>query len=130
MAAKVSNTKVISKISLTEIFQGKYCCLNGSNSPNCDIVTKPPPSVKTTPFRGPSYLPQPTIKTTRVPYVPQTYTHGPPATYTYSYKWTNKPWSRDPKQSTVTYTTKTTPKYSYESPSNRLAYAGADENSV
>lgn len=137
MAEKVnSNWEVIANKSWTENFQGKYCCLNGSNSPNCDAATKPTrvpvtyPTVRTTKFKGPLYLPQSTIKTTRVPYVTQTYTYGSPATFTYKYNWTNQPWSRDPRQSTVTYTTTTTPKYSYEGPSNRLSYAGEDDNSV
>lgn len=134
-AEGVSQFSLHKNIFEPKIFQGKYCCLNGSNSPNCDGPTVPtrttPATVKTTKFKGPLYLPQPTVKTTRVPYVPQTYTWGSPATYTYSYKWSHGPWSHGPTRSTVTYTTSTTPKYAYNGPSNHgLSYAGEDDNSV
>lgn len=128
------NEIILLNILKTIFFPGKYCCLNGSNNPNCEGPTIPtrttPATVKTTKFKGPLYLPQPTIKTTRVPYVTQTYTYGSPATYTYSYRWSHGPWSRDPSHSTVTYTTTTTPKYAYDGPSNRISYAGEDDNSV
>lgn len=134
MAEEVSRKQIFLEAILKKFFVGKYCCLNGSNNPNCDgptVTTRTTPGTKkTTPFKGPSYLPQPTIKTTRVPYVPQSSTYGSPATYHYSYKWTHGTWTSGPTHSTTTYTTTTTPKYAYNGPIKQLKYAGEDDNSI
>lgn len=114
-------------------FSGKYCCTNGLNNPNCEETTTPrpvtPTKLETTtkstigttkkPFKGPTYLPLPTIRTTREPTTPDNYTWGSRGTHTYSYKWSFAPWSRDPRSRTVIYSTTPEPKYAYDRPSNR-----------
>lgn len=133
-------------------FPGKYCCTNGLNNPNCEETTTPRPVTRTKldtttrptigttrptigttkkPFKGPTYLPLPTIRTTREPTTPDNYTWGSRGTNTYTYKWSFAPWSRDPRWSTVIYSTTPEPKYAYDGPSNGPVYKDDfEDNSV
>lgn len=136
MAEKVNCFKKYSRdFERTKSFTiGKYCCTNGANNPRCDQATTRTTRATaptTTKFKGPPYLPQPTIKTTRGPTTTDHYTYGSRPTNTYHFSWTHGLWSHEPRTRTISYgTTTTTPKYEYPDQHNGIHYAGEQDNSV
>lgn len=142
---KVNERKQIFEHSLVQwIVLGKYCCTNEFNNPTCEdtttlkpvittkttTTTKPTITTKKPPYVGPTYLPLPTVKTTRSPSTTNDYTWGTRGTNTYTYSWSFGPWSRDPRLRTVIYSTTPKPLY-HEDGSNVIVYnTELEDNSV